>query len=192
MSGDWRRLHQVRGVCSGLLENHLVTRLSDKAEVEDQAWLSRQNRIDRFGEPVWPVWGRRAPEALRRRTHVGIARLASRLREVRSPGIRVMVLQRQIPKMPLVGVYPSLGFRGILVFRRASRIDCVDLVFLLFEGFLLDVTHEDLVPLCLVILIQQTLRNDFDLGVFSSFYGKVFMRLTFGSSWLSGFWGPSF
>jgi hypothetical protein len=41
-----------------------------------------------------------------------IARLASRLREVRSPGIRPMVLQRQIPKVPLVGVYPSLGFRG--------------------------------------------------------------------------------
>jgi hypothetical protein len=28
-----------------------------------------------------------------------------------------MVLQRLIPKVPLVGVYPSLGFRGILVFR---------------------------------------------------------------------------
>jgi hypothetical protein len=31
-----------------------------------------------------------------------------------------MVLQRQIPKVPLMGVYPSLGFRGILVFRLAS------------------------------------------------------------------------
>jgi hypothetical protein len=27
MSGDWRRLHQVRGVCSGSPENHWVTRL---------------------------------------------------------------------------------------------------------------------------------------------------------------------
>jgi hypothetical protein len=61
-----------------------------------------------------------APEASKRRTRVGIARLAPRLREVRSPGIRPMVLQRQIPKVPLVGVYPSLGFRGILVFRLAS------------------------------------------------------------------------
>jgi hypothetical protein len=26
-----------------------------------------------------------------------------------------------------------------------------------FEGFLFDVTYEDLVPLCLVILLQQTL-----------------------------------
>jgi hypothetical protein len=25
MSGDWRRLHRVRGVCSGSPENHLVT-----------------------------------------------------------------------------------------------------------------------------------------------------------------------
>jgi hypothetical protein len=40
----------------------------------------------------------------------------SRLREVRSSGIRPMVLQRQIPKVPLVGVYPSLGLRGILDF----------------------------------------------------------------------------
>jgi hypothetical protein len=52
MSGDWRRLHQVRGVCGGSPENHQVTRLSHKAEAEDRAWLSGQNRHDRFGEPV--------------------------------------------------------------------------------------------------------------------------------------------
>jgi hypothetical protein len=52
MSGDWRRLHQVRGVCGGSPENHWVTRLSHKAEAEDRAWLSGQNRPDRFGEPV--------------------------------------------------------------------------------------------------------------------------------------------
>jgi hypothetical protein len=39
---------------------------------------------------------------------------------------------------------------------------------------LLDVTYEDLAPLCFVILIQQTLRNSFDLGVFGGFRGKVF------------------
>jgi hypothetical protein len=120
MSGDCRRLHQVRGVCGGSLENDRVTRLSHKAEAEDWAWLPGRNRPDRFGEPVLPVWGRRALEASKRRTRVGIARLASRLREVWSPGIRPMVLQRQIPKVPFVGVYPSLGFRGILVFRLAS------------------------------------------------------------------------
>jgi hypothetical protein len=54
-----------------------------------------------------------------------------------------------------------------------------------FEGLLLDVTYEDLVPLCLVTLIQQTLRNGFDLGMCS-------WGLTSDSSWLSGFWGPSF
>jgi hypothetical protein len=87
---------------------------------EDRVWLSGQNRPDRFVEPVWPIWGCRAPKTSRQRTHVGIARLASRLREVRSPGIRPMVLQRKIPKVPLVGVYPSLVFRGILVFWLAS------------------------------------------------------------------------
>jgi hypothetical protein len=49
MSGDWRMLHQVRGVCGGSPENHRVTRLSHKAEAEDRAWLSGQNRPDRFG-----------------------------------------------------------------------------------------------------------------------------------------------
>jgi hypothetical protein len=34
------------------------------------------------------------------------------------------------------------------------------------EVFLLDVTYEDLVPLFLVILLQQTLRNGFDFGGF--------------------------
>jgi hypothetical protein len=52
MSGDWRRLHQVRGVCGVSPENHQVIRLSHKAEAEDRAWLSGQNRPERFGEPV--------------------------------------------------------------------------------------------------------------------------------------------
>jgi hypothetical protein len=52
MSGDWQRLHQVRGVCGGSPENHRVTWLSHKAEAEHQVWLSAQNRPDRYGEPV--------------------------------------------------------------------------------------------------------------------------------------------
>jgi hypothetical protein len=52
MSGDWRRLHQVHGVCGGSQENHRVTRLSHKVEAEDRAWLSGQNRPDQFGELV--------------------------------------------------------------------------------------------------------------------------------------------
>jgi hypothetical protein len=39
MSGDWWRLHRVRGVCSGSPENHWVTRLSHKTEAED--WMRR-------------------------------------------------------------------------------------------------------------------------------------------------------
>jgi hypothetical protein len=35
------------------------------------------------------------------------------------------------------------------------------------------------VLLCLVILIQQTLRNSFDLDVFGGFHGKVFLRVDF-------------
>jgi hypothetical protein len=52
MSGDWQRLHQVRGVCGGSPENHRVIRLSHSTEAEGRAWLSGENRSDRFGEPV--------------------------------------------------------------------------------------------------------------------------------------------
>jgi hypothetical protein len=52
MSGYWRRLHHVREVCGGSPKDHRVTRLSHKVEAEDRAWLSGQNRPDRFGKPV--------------------------------------------------------------------------------------------------------------------------------------------
>jgi hypothetical protein len=108
MSGDWQRLHQVRGVCGGSQENHRVTQLSHKAEAEDRAWLSGQNRSDRFWRTGLTGLGLQGAEASKRRTRVGIARLASRLCEVRSPGIRPMVLQRQIPKVPFVTpVFPK-------------------------------------------------------------------------------------
>jgi hypothetical protein len=48
-----------------------------------------------------------------------------------------------------------------------------------FEGFLLDVTYEDLVPLCLVILLLQTLLDNFNLVVFGGVRGKVFLRVDF-------------
>jgi hypothetical protein len=48
-----------------------------------------------------------------------------------------------------------------------------------FKGFLLDFMYEDHVPLCFVILHQQSLRNGFDLGVFGGFHGKVFLRVDF-------------
>jgi hypothetical protein len=81
MSGDWRRLHRVRGVCSGSPENHWVTRLSHKTEVEDSMRRSghpgrsaQEGRLDRPG--------RSRQEASKRRTRVTIARLASRLSKV--------------------------------------------------------------------------------------------------------------
>jgi hypothetical protein len=110
MSGDWRRLHRVRGVCNGSLENHWVTRLSHKTEGEDStrryghprpvqpprrsgqtAWgqsdcPGRSNRLG--GRSDRP--GRRRRYASKRRTRIGIARLASRLSRLRSPGFRPM------------------------------------------------------------------------------------------------------
>jgi hypothetical protein len=53
------------------------------------------------------------------RTRVGIARLVEATRSV-AAGIRPRVLQKHILNVPLLGMYPSLGFRGILVFRLAS------------------------------------------------------------------------
>jgi hypothetical protein len=35
------------------------------------------------------------------------------------------------------------------------------------------------VPLCLVIFLQQTLRNGFNLAVFGGVHGKVFLRVDF-------------
>jgi hypothetical protein len=49
MSGDWQRLHRVRGVCSGSPENHWVTRLSHKTEVEDS--MRRCGHPGRFNRP---------------------------------------------------------------------------------------------------------------------------------------------
>jgi hypothetical protein len=58
-----------------------------------------------------------------------------------------------------------------------------------FEGFLLDVTYEDLVPLCLVILLLQTLLNSFDLVVFGGVRGKVFLRVDFRFLLIGWIWG---
>jgi hypothetical protein len=53
MSGDWRRLHRVRGVSSGSPENHWVPWLIHKAKTEDSAAAAadRSDRSDRW-EPV--------------------------------------------------------------------------------------------------------------------------------------------
>jgi hypothetical protein len=49
MSGDWQRLHRVRGVCSGSPENHWVTWLSHKTEAEDST--RRCGHPGRFNRP---------------------------------------------------------------------------------------------------------------------------------------------
>jgi hypothetical protein len=50
--------------------------------------------------------GRRRRDASKWRTHVGIARLASRLSRLRSPGIRPMKKFQRLPNPPLRGLYP--------------------------------------------------------------------------------------
>jgi hypothetical protein len=112
-----RRLHQVREFCSGSPQNYWVTWLSHKAKAEDSVWLSGQNEFDRLVKPVWPGWGRRAPRGFKTEEHVGTARLTSRLSEVRSPDIRLMVLRQIFLKLPFRGVYPSLCNSSSFVFR---------------------------------------------------------------------------
>jgi hypothetical protein len=105
MSGDWWRLHRVRGVSSGSPENHWVPWLIHKAKTEESKTEMQQlqtgltggsDRSDRW-VPVRLVRStglagvrRRSPETSKWRTRVGIARLVSRLSRVRSPGIRPM------------------------------------------------------------------------------------------------------
>jgi hypothetical protein len=111
MSGDWRRLHRIHGVCNGSPENHWVTRLSHKTEAEDST--RRCGNPGRFNcpggavRPPGPVRppggggggggprrsdcpGRWRRDASKRRTRVGIARLESRLSRLLLPGIRPM------------------------------------------------------------------------------------------------------
>jgi hypothetical protein len=78
VQGSGSRLESARGVCGGLPQNRRVTWLSHKTKTGGSA-----------GEDE--IRTRR--EASKRRTCVGIARLALRLSEVWSPGIRPMVLR---------------------------------------------------------------------------------------------------
>jgi hypothetical protein len=119
MSGDWRKLHRVREVCSGSPENHWVTRLSHKTEAEDSTRRcghpGQSNRPrgavrppDQSNRPEgWSDCpGRYRREASKRRTRVEIARLVSRLCRLRSLGIRPMEKIRGLPNSPLRGLYP--------------------------------------------------------------------------------------
>jgi hypothetical protein len=46
MSGDWRRLHRVRGVSSGSPENHWVPWLIHKAKTEEPKTMLQQLQTD--------------------------------------------------------------------------------------------------------------------------------------------------
>jgi hypothetical protein len=84
MSGDWRRLHRVRGVSSGSPKNHWVPCLIHKAKTGEPKTVVQQLQTGLTG------MRRCSPESSKRRTRVGIARLASRLSRLRSPGIRLI------------------------------------------------------------------------------------------------------
>jgi hypothetical protein len=49
MSGDWRRLHRVRGVSGGSTENHWVTWLIHKAKTEEPKAEVQQQRTGLTG-----------------------------------------------------------------------------------------------------------------------------------------------
>jgi hypothetical protein len=76
MSGDWRRLHRVCGVSSGSPENHWVPWFIHKAKTEEPKTEVRQHRTGLTSVR------RCSPESSKRRTRVGIARLALRLRKL--------------------------------------------------------------------------------------------------------------
>jgi hypothetical protein len=85
VQGSGSRPESARGVCDGSPQNRRVTWLSHKTKTGGSAGR----------EGIRARW-----DASKRRTHVGIARLASRLSEVRSPGIRSMVLRREFQSAP--------------------------------------------------------------------------------------------
>jgi hypothetical protein len=53
MSGDWRRLHRVRGVSSGSLENHWVPWLNHKAKTGELKTVLQQLQTGLTGGSDW-------------------------------------------------------------------------------------------------------------------------------------------
>jgi hypothetical protein len=53
MSGDWRRLHRVRGVSGGSLENHWVPWLIHKSKTEEPKTEVHQHRTGLIGGSDW-------------------------------------------------------------------------------------------------------------------------------------------
>jgi hypothetical protein len=86
VQGSGSRPESAHGVCGGSPQNCQVT------------WLSHKTKT---GGSTGGDGIRARREASERRTRVGITRFASRLNEVRSPGIHPMVLRQEFPKCPL-------------------------------------------------------------------------------------------
>jgi hypothetical protein len=107
VQGSGSRPEFARGVCDGSPQNRRVT------------WLSHTTKT---GGSAGGDGIRARREASKRRTRVGIARLVSRLSEVRSPGIRPMLLRREFPKCPSGACNLVLCNRGSFVFRLAPYI----------------------------------------------------------------------
>jgi hypothetical protein len=80
MSGDCRRLHRVRGVCSGSPENHWVTQLSHKTEVEDST--RRCGHPGQFNHPGGAV----RPPGSSNRPGGGLTTLVAAAEKLRSGG----------------------------------------------------------------------------------------------------------
>jgi hypothetical protein len=99
--GSDSRPESARRVCNGSPQDRRVTWLSHKTKTRCSAGRDR----------IWARW-----EASKRRTHIEIARLATRLREVRSPGIRPMVLRREFPKCPSGVCILVLCKKGCFIF----------------------------------------------------------------------------
>jgi hypothetical protein len=85
-------------------------------------WVTWLNNKTKTGGSAGRDGIRAHREASKRRTHVGIARLASRLSEVWSPSIRPMVLRREFPKCPSGVCILVLCNRGSFVFQLSPHI----------------------------------------------------------------------
>jgi hypothetical protein len=85
VQGSSSRPKSARGVCGGSPQNRRV------------AWLSHETKTGGSADAD-RIRARREPS--KRRIHVGIASLASRLSKVRSSGTRPIVLRREFPKCP--------------------------------------------------------------------------------------------
>jgi hypothetical protein len=102
VQGSGSRPESTRGVCGGSAQNRRVTWLSHKTKTGASV----------IGDEIWAC-----RETSKRRTRAGIARLASRLSEVRSPGIHPMVLRQEFSKCPSGACILVLCNRGSFVFR---------------------------------------------------------------------------